>query len=169
MSEHLTPREHEIIREGRIHEFFEVSILLKGINAAVQIVLGTLFLFFDVSAWISALVENELVEDPDDFLASHLEPLTTHLTSGTQLFTAMYLLSHGIVKIILVAGLLRNKLWAYPASIGVLSLFISYQVIRIAKTGSVLMIALTVFDLFVLWSIWHEYRYMKKKWHIERV
>jgi uncharacterized membrane protein len=34
---------------------------------------------------------------------------------GTQNFDVFYLLSHGIVKLFLVAALLKNKLWAYPA------------------------------------------------------
>ena len=33
---------------------------------------------------------------------------------GTTLFDAIYLLSYGIAKIVLVALVLRDKLWAYP-------------------------------------------------------
>ena len=36
------------------------------------------------------------------------------------LFGAVYLLTHGLVKVVLVVALLLNKLWAYPWMIGVL-------------------------------------------------
>jgi hypothetical protein len=43
------------------------------------------------------------------------------------LFGAIYLLSHGISKVILVALVLRNKLWAYPWLMVLLGVFIGYQ------------------------------------------
>ena len=146
-------------REYRIHELFEVGIVLKGLNALAQIVLGGLLLVFpNVAEVVRALVVNELVEDPDDFLATHFQTLTSTISPQTQLFAALYLLSHGLIKIVLVAGLLRDKLWAYPASLAVLSLFIAYQVIKFLDNHSVMLVLLTVFDLVVMWLIWHEYR-----------
>jgi uncharacterized membrane protein len=82
---------------------------------------------------------------------------------SSQHFYAFYLLSHGLVKVALVIGLLRNKLWAYPASLVVLSLFIVYQVYRYSYTHSMGLIVLTVFDVFVMFLIWHEYRLVSRK------
>jgi uncharacterized membrane protein len=56
-----------------------------------------------------------------------------------------------------VIGLLRNKLWSYPASLIVLSLFIVYQVYRFSYTYSIGLIALSVLDLIVMGLICHEY------------
>ena len=53
------------------------------------------------------------------------------LTGSAVLFGAVYLLTHGLVKVVLVVALLLNKLWAYPAMIAVLLLFIGYQLYRI--------------------------------------
>jgi uncharacterized membrane protein len=58
--------------------------------------------------------------------------------------------------------LLRNKLWAYPASLVILSLFIAYQVYRFSYTHSVGLVVLTAFDLIVMVLIWHEYRLVQK-------
>lgn len=146
-------------REFRIHELFEVGIILKGLNALAQIILGALLLIFpNVAEIVQAFVTNELVEDPSDFFVTHLQGLTTGLSPQTQLFAALYLLSHGLIKIVLVAGLLRNKLWAYPASLAVLTLFIVYQVIKFLENHSIMLALLTLFDLAVMWLIWHEYR-----------
>jgi uncharacterized membrane protein len=54
--------------------------------------------------------------------------------------------------------LLRGKLWAYPLSIWVLLAFIAYQLYRYTFTHSIGLILLSIFDLVVLWLIWHEYR-----------
>ena len=65
------------------------------------------------------------------------------------LFGGLYLLSHGVVKIVLATALLRNKLWAYPWMIGFLGVFVIYQLYRIALIPTVGLIALTVFDVFI--------------------
>jgi uncharacterized membrane protein len=36
--------------------------------------------------------------------------------------------------------------------------FIGYQIYRMAATPSILLAALTVFDVVVVWLTWHEYR-----------
>jgi uncharacterized membrane protein len=57
-----------------------------------------------------ALTQHELSEDPHDFLAAHLLHAAGGLTGSALRFGAAYLLSHGLVKIVLVAAVLRNKL-----------------------------------------------------------
>ena len=145
-----------------VHDLFEIGVVLKGLNALLELGLGVLFLFVNVSGIILTLVQNELVEDPNDFIAHQLQLLTQNVGSGAQLYTALYLISHGVIKGLLVAGLLRGKLWAYPASLVVLSLFVAYQVIKWLGTHSVLLLSLTLFDLAVMWLIWKEYRYVRE-------
>jgi len=149
------------MNERRIHQLFEVGIVLKGAHAAIEC-LGGLLLAFIHSATIvrlvNALTQEELVEDPHDFVATHLLEFAKTFSAGTQHFYAFYLLSHGIVKLFLVAGLLQNRLWAYPASLVVLGLFIVYQLYRFSYTGGVGLIVLSAFDLVVVGLIWHEYR-----------
>lgn len=150
------------MRENRIHQVFEVGVILKGLNALLEFVLGVLFLFVNVSTIVNVFVAHELVEDPTDFLATHLLSLAGGITPSAQLFSALYLLSHGLVKGVLVAGLLRGKLWAYPASLAVFGLFILYQVIKFLSTHSPALVLLTLFDLVVVWLIWHEYRLLSR-------
>lgn len=146
-----------VSRERQIHWFFEVGVILKGLNALLEIGVGTLLLFVNVAGFVQTLVENELVEDPGDFIASHIRDYVSHLNSGSEYFAALYLLTHGIVKGLLVAGLLREKPWAYPASLAVLVLFVLYQVVKIAENHSLLLVFFTLFDLVVMWLIYHEY------------
>jgi len=66
-----------------------------------------------------------------------------------------------VVKIVLVAALLRDKLWAYPWMIVFLSVFIVYQAYRMTFAPSIGLAALTVFDVFVAWLTYREYRKQK--------
>lgn len=145
-------------RERGIHEAFEISIVLKGVGAFLETVLGALLLYSNgVIDVVRALVANELLDDPDGFLATHFSTLLAP-SPETQHFGGLYLLSHGVVKLVLVIGLLRDKLWAYPASLAVFALFIVYQTDRYFQTHSPWLLLLTVVDLVVMWLVWHEYR-----------
>ncbi|HEU5114153.1 MAG TPA: DUF2127 domain-containing protein, partial [Candidatus Paceibacterota bacterium] len=103
--------------EKNIHRVFVISLILKSLNALVETLLGLLLLFTGgISDVILDLIRHELIEDPNDYFAGHLSGLAAHLSPGLQLYGAIYLLSHGVVKIFLVWGLIKDRLWAYPAS-----------------------------------------------------
>jgi uncharacterized membrane protein len=158
------------MNERRIHQIFEISILLKGTHALIECIGGLVLAFVSTSAitgLVNSLTQDELIEDPNDFVGTHLLDLAQNFTLSTQHFYAFYLLSHGIVKVFLVIGLLRNKLWAYPASLVVLGLFIVYQLYRFSYTHGFGLIVLTVFDVFVMGLIWHEYRLVRRHLPLE--
>ncbi len=155
--------------ERRIYRFFEISILLKGANAVLEIVGGLLVLVIppefvqNIAAYFTS---EELGQDTNDFVATHLLQLANLYASGNhQLFVALYLLSHGIVKIILVIGLLKNKLWAYPSALIVFGLFILYQLYLLSHKLSLAMVALTFFDFVVMYLVWREYRIVRSHEH----
>lgn len=165
MSEPTQEQGEVVAAERRIFRFFEISILLKGINAALEIVGGVLVLLIPPSLVqdITAYFTNaELGQDPDDFIATHiLHWADVYATGPHQLFVAAYLLSHGIVKIVLVIGLLKNWPRAYPASLIVFGLFALYQIYLLTHKLSLGMIALTIFDFVVMYFIWREWQIVK--------
>jgi uncharacterized membrane protein len=107
---------------------------------------------------VTSLTQHELSEDPHDFLATHLLKTAHGLTGSAVLFGAVYLLAHGVVKVILVAALLNHQLWAYPWMIVFLGIFIVYQVYRLSLEPSVGLTALTIFDAVIAWLTYYEYR-----------
>src|SRR6202035_6132047 len=152
------------MNEQRIHRIFEVSLLLKGAHAFIECIGGLALAFVSTTSivgWVNRLTQDELIEDPNDFIATHLLSMAQKFSVDTKNFYAFYLLSHGIVKLALVVGLLRNQLWSYPASLGVLTLFIIYQMYRYINSQSVGLILLTVLDLVVMVLVWHEYRLVR--------
>ncbi len=153
------------MQEKRIHQVFQLSVTLKGAHAVLEVIGGLLLAFASTSAitrLVTLLTHEELAEDPRDHVANYLLHSAQHLSIGGKTFAAVYLLSHGIIKVLLVAALLRSKLWAYPVSLVVLGLFILYQVYRFTFTHSFGLIALSIFDVFVLVLIWHEYSLMRR-------
>ncbi|MEK7107157.1 MAG: DUF2127 domain-containing protein [Patescibacteria group bacterium] len=150
-------------REHAIYEVFVGAVVIKGLNAILEIVLGTLLLFTNVvEDVVTVLVQNELIEDPNSFVATYIQSLLS-TTPQVQSFGALYLLSHGVVKVFLMAGLLRNKIWAYPSTIAVLALFIAYQMVRYLNTHSILLVFLSIFDALVVWLVWHEYKRLQPR------
>jgi uncharacterized membrane protein len=91
-------------------------------------------------------------------VATHLLRTAHGLTGPAVLFGAVYLLAHGLVKVILVTALLKNQLWAYPWTIAFLGVFIVYQLYRLSFQPSVWLTALTIFDAVIAWLTYREYR-----------
>jgi len=139
------------MREKRIHQVFVVSVLAKGLHALFEIAAG-LALYLVSSDRIARLLDE----------VGHGEWIARHLPLSQQNLYAFYLLSHGLVKSVLVVGLLKEKLWAYPASFVVFGLFIAYQLYRYSFTHDVGLILLSIFDLFVIYLAVHEYRLLRR-------
>jgi len=155
---------------SKLHVAFEVGVILKGLNGLLELVGGALLLAFPPSAiekFIVGLTNNELSKDPHDVIATHLRQAAHSLSANDQLFAAIYLLSHGIIKAVLVYALIRDKLWAFPIAIGIFSAFGVYQMYRYFITPSGWLIALTVLDVIVIllsWFEWHRVRNNKLRY-----
>lgn len=161
----MSSRKHASLREKRIHDIFAVSVLLKGAHAIIEIVGGIALYLFSTSTivdLINRFAQGELIEDPKDLIASHLLKFAEGFSVEAHHFYAFYLLSHGVVKILLVAGLLREKLWAYPASFAVFGAFIAYQLYRFSHTHELALIALSILDAIVIALAWHEYKIIRR-------
>src|SRR5713226_3983654 len=102
-----------------VHRLFAASVLIKGVDGLLETIGGILFMFVSpkaLNSLVISLTAHELSEDPDDWFATTLRHVVHNLSSETTLFVSVYLVAHGLIKLFLVAGLLREKLWAYPAA-----------------------------------------------------
>ena len=151
-------------REERLHRFFEITLLLKALFAAGEIVaaIGIYVVPLDLVAdFVGAVTDAELARHPRDIVAAHLADWAQNLSVGTKHFVALYLLSHGVVKLWVIIGLMRERLWYYPVALVLFTLFVLYQIHRYMLTHSVSLILITVVDLVVIGLTWHEYRYLR--------
>jgi len=145
---------------------FDIGLLLKGLFAVGEILCGAAVLFLTpdrvtrLVEWISRAV---LSRDPDDWLMTHLVIFGQSFTFSAQHFAMFYLLSHGIVKLVVILLLWKRRLWAYPVSVAVFIGFIVYQMIHFASGHSVLLLLLTALDIVMIILTIFEYREIKAK------
>ena len=154
-----------IFSEHSIRLAFEISLLLKAVFACLEMLAGIgayLVSQHFLVAVARAITASELSEDPRDFIASYLVHWAQNLSISAQHFAALYLLSHGAVKLWLIVGLLRERLWYYPVALVVFWLFIAYQLYRYPFTHSAFLLLLTALDLIVIALTWHEWRYLRR-------
>jgi uncharacterized membrane protein/peroxiredoxin len=138
---------------------FKVGLVLKAADGVLEIVAGGAACVHQPERHRAARSHGHRSRSPHDRLANYILHTTAHLGSGTTLFGATYLLSHGISKVILVALVLRNRLWAYPWLMGLLAVFIGYQLyVMVSVTFSWGLAALTAFDVLLVWLTWREYQ-----------
>lgn len=154
-------------RPGRdlLDTTFNVVLFLKGLDGLLELVGGILLIVVSphtINQFAHRLTQHELSQDPHDFLAHHLLRLTSNL-HNTQTFGAAYLLTHGLVKLVIVIGLLRREHWAYYVAFVFLGGFVVYQVYRMTYAPSAGLGLLTVFDLVIIWLTWREYQRMRAK------
>lgn len=148
-------------RKSILHQSFEVGISLKGVGALFEIASGLLLWFVKPSQMneiVRRLGENLLADAPHHpFAVQVLNASHRFADNGTE-FASMYLLAHGVVKLVLVICLMLNKIWAYPLTIAVFTAFMVYQVHRFTHTHSWALIWLTAFDAVIVYLTWQEYQ-----------
>jgi uncharacterized membrane protein len=157
---------NKLIDEQKLHLAFEIGLILKAIFALLEVAGGILAYFITqqfLLRIVLALTSHELAEDPNDFLATFLLQSARGFSVSSQHFTALYLLSHGAVKLVLIAGLMRGILVIYPLAIAVFAMFIVYQLYRFTSTHSIWLLILTLLDMVVIWLTWHEYTYLRRR------
>jgi len=147
-----------------MHRLFRVSIFIKGIDGILEFI-GSLILFFVSSSLITNFVEtifqHELTQDPTDLIANYLINTSLNISLSTQLFAAIYLFIHGVTKIGIVLSLWYNKLRSYPLAGFILFLFVVYQIFRLIKTPSLILLFLTIIDIIILLLLGFEYKRLK--------
>jgi uncharacterized membrane protein len=144
---------------------FRFALFLKGVDGATELVGAVVLLLLpavDVQQLVADILARDLLGPPDGFLARHLVTGTAEFASGNRTFVVLYLALHGIVKLALVAALLRHYLPAYPLAVVVLGVFVGYEVYRAAITHSVLLPFLAALDVLVIVLVIREYRALKR-------
>lgn len=152
--------------EKRMHWVFETSLWIKALFALSEVLAGFAAYLVPKQVILSIVLRitgNEITEDPQDVIAGFLLNAVQHLSVGSKEFAAIYLLAHGVIKLWLIVGLIRERLWYFPVSMVAFGLFIVYQLYRYTYTHSIWLVLLSMLDLGVILLTWHEYRYIKSK------
>ena len=150
--------QEEIKKEKNIHRAFLWGIVFKGAVALAEMILGVLFLFIDKIKDFFVFLINS---NPEGNIAIWLQKYIHFLPAKIPWLIIFYVFSRGFIKVFLIIGLLRKKLWTYPASIVIMFLFMIFQIYELIITGSIWLVILTVIDIVIVWLIWAEYLRLK--------
>jgi len=145
---------------------YELGSIIKGIDGVLELIGGLLVLTISphtINGITQFLTQDALQENPHNFIATHIAKAGHHLAAGHNLFAAAFLLTHGLVKVVLVACLLLNKLWAYPWALGVLTLFLIYQVYLLITQPGLGIAFLSILDVIIIWLIYREWQQVQHK------
>ncbi len=150
--------------ERFFYRFFRLSLWIK-LLVGIGEFLSAAVLFFTPSGWwtlaAQKIASSEIFQDTDIITNQQVLHEGNVLSHQTQWFATAYLLVHALTKIVLVWAVLKNKLWAYPWMLGILIVFTAYQIFDIATGGSPVMVALTIFDVFIIFLTLHEWKRAK--------
>ncbi|HEX2938974.1 MAG TPA: DUF2127 domain-containing protein [Ruminiclostridium sp.] len=149
-----------------LNKSFKTALILKGADSLLEIFGGTLLFFFNYESLNNItrqLTQHELLQDPNDIFAGFLLKASHNFSADIKNFWIFYLLSHGLIKLILVVFLWKKKLWAYPLSIILFSLFGIYQVYKYIVKPSGFLILLTILDIAVILLTAAEYKKLKTR------
>jgi len=155
-----TRRRKFVDRRQALRGWFDAGVLFKGAEGFLEIVAGV-WLGFDpaiLQSVVFRLTAKELLHDPDDRIVATLRHLAEDLGSGRHTFATMYLIAHGLVKVVLAIGLLREKPWAFPVALWTLGAFVIYQLYRYTHTHSPMLPLLAAIDVVIMWLVWRESR-----------
>ena len=139
------------VQERRIHQIFVVSVALKGAHGLIEMIGGLALALFSTDAILGLLYRL----DKHDWVARHF-------SSGEHGYYVFFFLSHGALNLALAILLLMEKLWAYPAAVAILILFIALQLFRFAHVHDPALIVFSILDVIVIALALHEYRLLRK-------
>jgi uncharacterized membrane protein len=145
---------------------FRLALVVKGIDGALELLGGLALLAVPatlVSHWAHVVVQDIWSQDPHDRIAVWLVGGADKLANDASMrgFGTIYLLGHGVIKLLLVWALLKRVYWAYPVGIGVLLAFIGFEVYRYTNTHSVSLLVFAGLDVVITLLVAREYRTMR--------
>ncbi len=155
----------EVEKEKKFDVVYTITLLLKLLTAGLEILGSFVVLFIThhvIYSTVSYMTADELSEDPHDLIARTILEWSRDISLSHHTFAFVYLFTHGLVKVILIMGLLKKKLWAFKFGIVFFIIFIFYELYRFTLTRSLWLLLLCLFDALVLSLIIYQYRHFKR-------
>ena len=149
------------MRSKMIDTFFRLGMYWRIIYGTLRLIVGVALLRLVGSSSADIfrrVVGRELLEDPGDPLLRIVRPFMHHFSFSITYFIAAYLIFWGIIDIALSVSLLNKKLWAFPLGMGLIAIFVLYEIYRFLHTHSTFLLVVIVVDLAIIWVIRGEYR-----------
>lgn len=145
---------------------FRISLFIKAFDGTLQLIGGSLLFFVEpqeLGRWMNFLTRHLFSTNPNNVIAHWLHHQAETLSVDTTLLVSLYMLSHGVIKLGLVYGLLREKLWVFPFAFVGFGAILSIEIYRILFHFFWGVCILMAFDTFVLTMVILEFRKLRRE------
>ena len=150
--------------ERNLSLLFRLGMWWRIMYGVLRIALGVAFIKLigrDISELIYVVMSHELTGPTGDAVLEKLYLLLeTHELTVTY-FIAGYFIFWGVADVVLSACLLRHIIAAFPITMGLIVLFITYSIYRLSYTHSLILLSVIVVDFFILYLVYREYRVLR--------
>ena len=159
----IVPRQRTRI----VDRAFFLALAVKAIDGTLELIAGLLLFVVPPSAItlvFRSLTQHELSEDPQDFVAIHVRAAAEQLAGSAsgRRFGVLYLMGHGVIKLVLVGALVRRLRPAYPVAIVFLSSFILYELYRSVLGHSIALLLFAALDTGITTMVVREYLELRR-------
>lgn len=158
----------ELRHHKLFHRAYYVGVAIKGFDGTVELLAGIALLLSPTIIHHSlTMVAQRAQRHPGhvyQLIAEYVARLDHDLSRAGLIFLIIFLIGHGVVKLVLVYCLLRRILWAYPYALGVLTLFLVYQLyVTFQDPGSLGLWFFTILDAVIIWLVWGEWKDLREE------
>ena len=137
---------------------FRVGLVIKLVDSVFEMIGGAILTVpTKLAGWLLLLSQHEL-DKHHNAMVGRLDHITDLVLTKAFMGEAIYLLIHGLAKLILISAIFVGKDWGYRGLIVVLSLFSLLEVAQGIRAHEYVPIILALFDGFLVWLIWKELR-----------
>ncbi len=148
-------------RSPLLHRAYVAAIAIKGLDGAIEIVLGGIVAVLGAQRF-SALLMAWSAPDLAGAVESHAMRFVRHSADGlahaSTTFVIVYLLAHGLIKLGIAINLLRGKVWMYPVAAALLAGFVAFMSYRLTLHFSGWLLAFALFDVVTLALVINEWK-----------
>jgi uncharacterized membrane protein len=156
----LHPPQIKIFRPHQ-SKLFQFSMWWRVVYGILRVLLGIAFLRIighSLADYVYAIMSHELVGSKGDFILEHIYTVLEIHDVTLTYFIAGYFIFWGSVDIVLSLCLLRDKIHAFPVTMGLIGLFIAYGLYRYSFTQSLVLLSVILADAVILYLIYQEYK-----------
>ncbi|MBU1557454.1 DUF2127 domain-containing protein, partial [Patescibacteria group bacterium] len=135
---------------------FRIGLKWKIFYGFLRLILGFILFNFigtPLADIFYKIMSHEIIEDPNDLLIQTFNPLLQHFSLNITYFLAFYIIFWGVIDIFISINLLKEKIWAFPISIYLISIFILYEISRFFYTHSFILLFVIIIDIILIWII----------------
>lgn len=164
----MTERHRQPLRTRSWYaQAYKVGVAIKGLDGLVELVVGLALLIaphlVHVALSSLAVEVGEHHAHTFQFIAEYIGRLDENLARSGLAFLIVFLISHGVLKLVLVYCLLREYVRVYPYALVILIGFLVYQLYVLIATPTIGMAIFTLLDIIIIYLVWGEWRELRGK------